>query len=230
MKKALFGILGVSVLVLGILVALLLTQNHNSPTETITAETESTRAAVVYMEVTKEKELPAWALTLKSEITEDFLTVNPYSRPGDRLSEICGIVIHYVGNPGTTAAQNRSYFENLKDTKKTEASSHFIVGLDGEIIQCVPLDEIAYASNSRNADTISIECCHPDETGKFNDATLDSLIRLTAYLCLVYDLDPETDVIRHYDVTGKLCPKYFVDYENAWTLFKSQVKTKMYDR
>ncbi len=24
------------------------------------------------------------------------------------------------------------------------------------------------------------------------------------------------DVIRHYDVTGKICPKYFVEHEDAW--------------
>ena len=27
------------------------------------------------------------------------------------------------------------------------------------------------------------------------------------------------DIIRHYDVTGKICPKYFVDHEDAWNEF-----------
>ena len=90
------------------------------------------------------------------------LTPNPYSRPQRALEEIKGIVIHYTANPGTTAQQNHDYFEGLKDSKLTKASSHFIVGIEGEIIQCIPSSEISYASNDRNKDTISIEVCHQD--------------------------------------------------------------------
>ncbi len=162
-----------------------------------------------------------------SEIIQDILPVNDYSRPGDKVGRINAIVIHYVGNPGTTAAQNRSYFNNLAELKTTYASSHYIVGLEGEIIQCVPLDEIAYASNSRNADTISIECCHPDESGKYNAATYESVIKLAAALCRTYKLNPETDVIRHYDITGKICPKYYVENEEEWYAMKLAIKNAM---
>ena len=79
----------------------------------------------------------------------DLLTPNPYSRPQMALEEIKGIVVHYTANPGTTAAQNRSYFEGLKDMQKTKASSHFVVGIEGEIVQCIPSSEISYASNYR---------------------------------------------------------------------------------
>lgn len=165
---------------------------------------------------------------LKSDaITEMFLTVNEYSRPGKKLRKVKGIVVHYVANPNTTAENNRNYFENLKDTHERSASSHYIVGLEGEIIQCIPLDEIAYASNSRNNDTIAIECCHPDATGKFNSATYEALVNLTAALCNTYNLNPTTDVIRHYDVTGKLCPLYFVENEDEWQYFLMQVNSKM---
>ena len=151
-------------------------------------------------------------------VTVELLPVNPYSRPGIPLEQVNGIVIHYVGNPGTTAAQNHSYFENLAQTGETYASSHFLVGLEGEVIQNVPLDEIAYCSNQRNEDTISIECCHPDDSGAFNQATYDSLVRLTRWLMEAYDLDTD-QVIRHYDVTGKICPKSFVDNPEEWEQF-----------
>ncbi|MGN0369461.1 MAG: N-acetylmuramoyl-L-alanine amidase family protein [Butyrivibrio sp.] len=160
-------------------------------------------------------------------ITADYLTVNPYSRPGDELSQVNAIVVHYVGNPGTTAAQNRNYFENLKDTHERSASSHYIIGLEGEIIQCVPLSEISYASNDRNDDTIAIENCHPDATGKFNRSTYDSLVELTAALCRTYGLNPQTDVIRHYDVTGKHCPLYYVENEDEWYAFKMAVENML---
>lgn len=162
------------------------------------------------------QDVPDW-------ITVDLLPINPYSRPGIALEQVNGIVIHYVGNPGTTAEQNHSYFENLAQTGETYASSHFLVGLDGEILQNVPLDEIAYCSNQRNEDTISIECCHPDDTGEFNQATYDSLVKLTRWLMDYYGLDT-SQVIRHYDVTGKICPKSFVDHPEEWEQFLADLQ------
>ena len=160
-------------------------------------------------------------------VNEMLLTPNEYSRPGSSLNTISGIVVHYTSNPGSTAEQNRDYFEGLKDgSDGTSASSHFIIGLDGEIIQCIPLDEISYASNERNSDTVSIECCHPDETGKFNDATYESLENLVTWLCEEFSLT-STDVIRHYDITGKICPKYFVEHEDAWKSFLSTIDTNL---
>jgi len=159
----------------------------------------------------------------RPKLDVELLTVNEYSRPGTKLEEINGIVIHYTANPGSTARQNRDYFEGLKDVKSTKASSHFIIGLDGEIVQCIPSSEISYASNDRNVDTISIECCHADESGKFNKATYKSLVHLTAWLCLEFDVEPD-NVIRHYDVTGKNCPKYYVENKSEWNKFIKDVK------
>ena len=158
----------------------------------------------------------------KPDIDVQLLTPNDYSRPGIATEAIKNIVVHYTANPGTTAQQNHDFFEGLKDTHVTSVSSHFVVGLDGEIIQCVPTTERAYASNQRNFDTVSIECCHMDETGKFNDSTYNSVVELCAWLCCKFNLQAE-DVIRHYDVTGKACPKYFVDHQEAWDKFIQDV-------
>lgn len=152
------------------------------------------------------------------EFSVELLTPNEYSRPQTALSQVNGIVVHYTANPGTTAEQNRSYFESLAETGETYASSHFVVGIDGEIVQCIPCNEIAYASNDRNDDTISIECCIADETGKFSDATYQSLTQLVTWLMGRYGLTTK-DVIRHYDVTGKNCPKYYVEHPDAWDQF-----------
>lgn len=151
-------------------------------------------------------------------MTQDFLTVNPYSRPGTRLDAVNGVVVHYVGNPGTTAQQNHSYFQNLARTHETYASSHFLIGMDGEIIQNVPLDEVAYCSSQRNNDTISIECCHPSGDGAFTQATYESLVKLVRWLRDYYSFDT-SQVIRHYDVTGKECPLYYVRNPKEWDAF-----------
>lgn len=143
------------------------------------------------------------------------IDVDGSSRRGEDLEDVQDIVIHYVGNPGTTAEQNRCYYCN----PESSVSSHFLIGLDGEILQCLPLHEKSSATNWRNADTISIEVCHPDDSGQFTEATYASLVRLTAWLLDACDLEQD-HIIRHYDVTGKDCPRYFVTNEQAWEQFK----------
>ena len=162
-------------------------------------------------------------ITTPPEYSLQLLPVNEYSRPGTKLEQVNGVVVHYTGNPGTTAQQNHGYFEGLAETGETYASSHFIIGLSGEIICCVPLEEIAYASNERNADTISIECCINNAEGRFTEETYGALIKLTSWLVGEYDLEIN-DIIRHYDVTGKNCPKYFVEHPSAWDDFKLDVQ------
>ena len=181
-------------------------------------------AAVVRAVFLREPVDPA-SVTVPDWVDVQLLDINPYSRPGTPLEKINGIVVHYTANPGTTAQQNRNYFNSLakqNGESATSVSSHFIIGLDGEVIQCIPLSEISYASTDRNGDTVSIECCHPDSTGKFTDATYQSLIRLCAWLESQLNLK-ERSIIRHYDVTGKLCPLYFVEHESEWTRFKEEV-------
>ena len=156
-------------------------------------------------------DIPTW-------IEQDYIRIGGPSRRGFALREFNDVVVHYVGNPGTTAKQNRNYFDN----PDSEVSSHFVIGLDGEIIQCLPLHEISAASNHRNVDTISIEVCHPDSTGQFTEETYASLIKLVAWLLDVGDLSEE-NVIRHYDVTGKECPRYYVRNPEAWDTFVSDV-------
>ena len=167
------------------------------------------------------------------KITDALLTPNKFSRPQIPLKNVKKVVLHYVGNPNTSAMANRNYFENQKSGGRY-VSSHYIVGLGGEILRCVPENEVAYCSNQANSYSISIECCHPDATGKFTDATTASAAELCAYLLKKYGLAVD-DLIRHYDVTGKQCPLWFVPTKyqseavaNArWAGFKALVSQKM---
>ena len=170
--------------------------------------------------------LPQKALNVKTIDAPEYVDVQlihtGFARTGVKIKKINNVVVHYVGNSGSTAQNNRDYFDKID----TQVCSHFVIGLNGEIIQCVPLDEKSNASNNRNIDTISIEVCHPDDTGKFNDETYHSLVRLTAWLCDNSSLKA-TDVIRHYDITGKECPKYFVTNQTAWNTFLDDVKEEL---
>lgn len=162
-------------------------------------------------------------------ITKKYLTVHKNSRPGYKLWSVKNIVVHYVANPGTTALQNWKNFEN----NKPNTSAHFIIDLDGSVLQCMPLDEVAWAigTTEGNYTTISIECCHPDETGIFTDETYESLVKLVSWLCAEFDLTEE-NVKRHYDyprttssgfVWHKQCPLYFVNHPEKWEEFKNDL-------
>ena len=166
--------------------------------------------------------LPAEVYARHPDWEENFLTPNEYSRPGEALESVTNIFVHYTANPGTSAAQNRSYFEQQKDMHEASVSAHFIIGYDGEIIQCVPLNEIAYAVMTRNYDSVSIECCYKSQDGSFTQETYDSLISLLAWLTDAYELDTE-DILRHYDCGGKKCPLYYTEHEDAWEQLKKDV-------
>lgn len=179
------------------------------------------------------------------EIQENFLTPNPYSRPQRKLNKVKGIVIHWVANPNTSALANRNYFENLSKQTDPEngtyASAHYIIGLEGEIIQCIPDNEMAYHAGSNtytqnaldrlssypNNCTIAIECCHTDRDGRMTDKTYASLVRLAAHKLKQYNLTVE-DLWRHYDIVGwKDCHRWFVRNPSEWTKFKSDVAQMM---
>jgi N-acetylmuramoyl-L-alanine amidase len=187
-------------------------------------------------------------------ITEQVLTKNKYSRPCVSLKAVKGIVIHWVANPGSSALANRNYFENLKGqvppNDKRFASAHYVIGLQGEIIRCVPDREVCYhvgaqnyttdalrrLSSDPNNCTIGIELCHPAEfdnagnkitapakwIGKFTEATLSSCRELVASLLATYGLS-KNDIWRHFDITTKVCPKYFVEHEDEWDAFKASI-------
>ena len=159
----------------------------------------------------KSVSLPDW-------VDVQIIPVNGAARRGEPMKKVTDIAIHYVGNPGTTAQANRNYFAQ----PDTQVSAHFLVGLDGEVIQCITLEEKSSATNERNRDTISIEVCHPDASGQFTQASYDTLVRLTAWLCDTAGIGRDR-VIRHYDVTGKACPLFFVEHPDTWTQFLADV-------
>lgn len=167
-------------------------------------------------------------------ITDRLLTLGAkHARPGTKMVPK-GIVVHYVGNPGSSAIGNRNYFEN-----SGVASAHYIIDISGEIIRCIPDNEIAWhagrsygskwdaIAKTNNSRFIGIENCHPDATGKFGDKTRTALIELCADLCKKYGFSAQNDVYRHYDVTGKSCPLWHVRNPAEWEKLKSDIAQKL---
>lgn len=157
------------------------------------------------------------------------LTKTNYRNVND-LSRIKYIVIHYVGATGG-AEDNCHYFYS----EYRGASAHYFVGHKGEIWQCVDDADVAWHCGDdkywhdtcRNDNSIGIEmCCRKNSSGKwyFEDITVESTIELTKELMKKYNV-PAENVIRHYDVTGKVCPAPYVknDTKHTWDAFKKSV-------
>ena len=89
-------------------------------------------------------------------ITDSLIPVNKYNRPGTKSSpkRIC---VHYTGDCGASAARLAQFWKNVAagkfpDKPNSWTSAQYIVGLDGEVIRCVPDGEIAYAATNQNAE------------------------------------------------------------------------------
>ena len=163
------------------------------------------------------------------------LTINTSIRAtrigGKRLlSAIKAIVFHYTANTGSTATAlgNARYFARGSDGRA--ASAHYVVDEKNIAYECVPIDTVAWAvgdsSNGKlgkmynNYNTISIEMVsHTDASGKYYipDATMQNAARL--YQMLIKKVPGAKTAIRHYDVSGKLCPQPLID-EKKWAEFK----------
>jgi len=172
------------------------------------------------------------------DITQKLLTPNPYSRPQIPLARVKALIVHYVGNAGTSAVFNRNYFEMRGGGKLGYGSAHLIVGLQGEILQCIPLEEVAHHAgptakttqaakkvlgNYPNGCTIGVETCHIDQAGRYTPETWQSTVKLCAWLCQQFDLT-EDDIFTHHFVTGKDCPLWFVNNPDDWVRFINDVE------
>ena len=167
---------------------------------------------------------------------QKLLTINPYSRVGKNLKGIKGIVVHWVANTNSTGIANRNFFENRKLGKEGYGSAHYIIGLKGETIQCIPDNEIAYHVGAKsytmlaqkrfnsipNSYTIGIECCHIKDSGEMSKETYITLVGLVKNLMKKYNLTAD-DVFLHFDITGKICHKWFIDNKEEWKNFKIEL-------
>lgn len=156
-------------------------------------------------------------------------------------SKIKYIVIHYTANDGDTDESNGNYFKN----NIVKASAHYFVD-DDSITQSVPDDYVAYSvggakysdcaktgggkyyGKCTNSNSISIELCDTVKNGTIypSTKTISNSLELTKYLMNKYSV-PQENVIRHFDVNGKHCPKYWMD-DNDWkTNFWSKLNSNI---
>ena len=185
------------------------------------------------------------------QIIHDFLTINEYSRPGRKIKEVLGVVLHWTANPDANAQQNRDYFESLKTGAAGYASAHYIVDQNGLIVAAVPEYEVAYHTgssqrdpasnkfytdearqrfgryasevNSPNNCTLGVELCPLDAAGNFSDATINSAAELCADILKRYGLGVEALTTHHNVVGCKDCPKLWTEKPALFDAFMYSV-------
>ena len=147
---------------------------------------------------------------------------------GKRTAKIEWIVMHYTANDGDSDESNGRYFQRPLNPV---ASAHYFVD-DDSITRSVPDDYVAYHCGAyrykhpscRNANSIGVEMCDAKRDGRVmaTDKTLQNAAELVYSLCKQYGI-PYDHIIRHYDVTGKLCPAYWVQGDGLQK-FRKQVE------
>ena len=159
-------------------------------------------------------------------IIDKIIEVNKYNRPC-KYSKPVTICIHYTGQAKTGADRLAQYYANVasgvfKDKPSyTWTSTQYIVGQDGKIIRIIPDTEVAYAASGNNNGVIHIEVCYNNDNGQFEEDSIVALRELVQYLMKKYSI-PANKVVRHYDLTGKHCPMYYVD-QTRWSILHDRI-------
>lgn len=159
----------------------------------------------------------------------DFNQCNSTNYKTGRTGDIKYIVIHYTANNGDTAKNNADYFAK---NKNLSSSAHYFVD-ENCVWQSVKDTDTAWHcgaksykhSHCRNDNSIGIELCsRKDSNGNyyFKDETIKNAADLAKSLMAKYNI-PSANVIRHYDVTGKLCPAPMVNNASLWNNFKGMI-------
>lgn len=169
-------------------------------------------------------------------ITKAYLT--NHNRPALRnrqfytIRKLKGIIAHWTANPGwgANALANRNYF----NTTKRYASAHYIVD-DHSIVQCLPDSEVGFHVGAKTYKPLGVEIAEGTLTPNYFligfemcvnvdgnwDDTYHHSVELAQHLLNKYNFTIN-ELHRHYDITGKLCPRMMIE-EKSWQAFKRAV-------
>lgn len=183
-------------------------------------------------------------------VIQDFIAPGQGVRTGTKMLGIEGLVIHWIGVCQADAYKVRGSFTG------TVLGTQYISDFNtGDIIQVMPETEMAnhvgankytdtkralLGSKSPNRYLVGIECCIGDkaipadwstagkhmELGRPSDKQYKAMVEFSADFLARHGLGVDR-LLRHYDITGKLCHVWFCKDEARWIKFKADVQAKM---
>lgn len=140
---------------------------------------------------------------------------------GRNGSKITYLVMHYTANDGDTDEGNGNYFHN--NTPGT--SAHYFVDEDSCTLSVNESDTAHHAGDwDMNLHSIGIEMVSRIVNGKYviTPGTVNNAVLLAKEIMAKHNIHI-SHVIRHYDVTKKLCPRPWVEDESQWIEFKKRL-------
>ena len=158
------------------------------------------------------------------KIDTRLLDISETTRTNEKLKGVYKIVLHDAPLKNKSGIKNRNYINNLKFQDYIFCSYHYIIGLNGEIINLIPEDEMAIHTGNIEFDfhSISIALCSYN-LGNFPRKTLNSLKLFSNHLLEKYNLNEKYDLIRCYDVINRRSPIFFVDNPYLYYDFKETI-------
>ena len=163
----------------------------------------------------------------------EFVSCDPSNYRAGRTQPVRYIVMHYTANNGDTARNNCDYYHRVGGL---QASAHYFVD-EHDAMQSVREGDTAWHCGARaywhpecrNANSSGIEMCsrkRADGSYYIKPETVANAAALAREIMQRYGIDTD-HVLRHYDVTGKICPKYYVENEDAWLAFREDVSARI---
>lgn len=159
----------------------------------------------------------------------EFIACNTDNYRAGRTQPVRYIVMHYTANNGDTARNNCDYYHRVGGL---QASAHYFVDENG-VMQSVREGDTAWHCGARaywhpecrNGNSIGIEMCsrkRADGSYYIKPETVANAAALARDIMQRYGIDTD-HVLRHYDVTGKVCPEPYVRDSAAWDEFKARL-------
>ncbi|MDD3303793.1 MAG: peptidoglycan recognition family protein [Clostridia bacterium] len=154
-----------------------------------------------------------------------YISKSEMTRKGEEIVSHDFIILHEIGNEYSTLAICKKEIEKLSEQDNIYYSLHYIIDKYGNILQCIPENEISLSCRdiAINYHAISIGCIPCDEKGSFSKAEITSLQALLCDLSNQYNIRQE-NLLRHYDVVGKRCPHYYVEHPLKFWEIKKMMK------
>ncbi len=160
---------------------------------------------------------------LGMNIKQDYIPINPWNRPGRKLTGQRTITVHNTGNYGVGALAHARYIKSA-ECQNRQASWHFSVD-DKDVYQHIPLDEVAYhagdgAYGPGNSTSIAVEICEVENQAEANRLAAELVAKMIKEEGLGIG-----DVVQHNHWTGKNCPRLLRATPNGWNNWLQLVKS-----
>ncbi len=164
------------------------------------------------------------------------LPIDKRIRTGDKREDTNALIVHWAeGQPKQTAFGIRKW----QIESEQSGSYNYIVDNDGSL-ETIPSQECAHHSGTLKKyrkvakeigippykHSIGILFCQQDVEGNPGEIIYNHLVQLCTTLCLQFYLSYH-QIYRHHDITGKVCPRWFVHHPEEWLLFIDKVKEEV---